>query len=83
MQHAGCCAHAVVLLRIRVHRRTVRVQLVEDAAAVRLDRALRDGEVLRGLLIGEAAHEQVEHLALARGEDADRSRPLAAHAEPQ
>src|SRR2546422_11421885 len=64
--------------------RGVHVQLAHDAPAVRLDRALADAELGGDVLVGEPAHGEIEDLALALGEPAQRrvrapTRPAHAH----
>src|SRR5690349_282068 len=63
--------------------RGVHVQLAHDAPAVGLDRALADAELGSDVLVREAAHREVEDLALPPGEATQRrlrAPPGAAHA---
>ena len=53
----------------------VRRQLLHDALAMRLDRAPRDEQLRRDLVVRVAADQQLEDLALAPGQALDRLRP--------
>lgn len=44
------------------------LELLQDVAEVRFGGALRDNELVGDLLVGCPAHQQLQHLNLARGE---------------